>query len=97
MKVSAQHAASVSQNPIPCRNIAGISKNIGSVGSTNQNVDCARAAMRSTSPVSRHNQRMARIETKGSDKITAQRVGERRANAEQIDMIMPDNAAFMVK
>jgi len=39
MKVSTQQAASVGQNAIPWRNIAGIRRNIGKVGSTYQNVD----------------------------------------------------------
>jgi len=34
MKVSTQQAKSVAQNPIPWRNIAGIRRNIGKVGST---------------------------------------------------------------
>src|SRR4029450_76008 len=75
MKVNAEHVARVDQNPMPCRNIAGISKNIGIVGSTYQNVDCAWAAMHSTLPVSRHSQRMPRIETNGSDTISAPRLG----------------------
>src|SRR5262249_60029308 len=41
MKVSAQHVASVGQNPIPWRSIAGITETSQGRGNTYQNVDCA--------------------------------------------------------
>jgi len=79
MRVRAQPVVSESQNPIPWRNIAGITRNIGSVGSTYQNVDCAWTVIRSTSLVSCHSQRMPRINTSGRDTMRAPSVGERRA------------------
>jgi len=57
--VSRQLAPKLDQKPSPARSIAGKTKNIGSDGSTYQNVDSAWAAIRSTSLVSRRSQRMA--------------------------------------
>src|SRR5512139_3885648 len=97
MNVSAQQAASVSQNTMPRRSIAGITRNIGSVGSTYQNVDCACAAIRSASLVSCHSQMMPRIETSGSETIRAPRVGERRATSDTMAMMTPESAALTVR
>jgi len=95
--LNAQQAASVGQNAIPWRNIAGIRRNIGKVGSTYQKVDCACVAIRSASPVSCHSQRMPRIETRGSETMRAPSVGDRRATSDTTAMMTPDNAAFTAR
>src|SRR5215831_13666295 len=70
---------------MPWRSIAGMIRNIGNVGRTYLNVDCACAAIRSASLVSCHSQIMPRIETSGSDTMSAPRLGERRATSESND------------
>ena len=67
-----RHAAtSDGQNPHPCRNRAGISRNIGSDGNTYQNVALAWSAMLATSGLSRHSQIMPSTDTSGSEATSA--------------------------
>jgi hypothetical protein len=60
-------------------------------------VDCAVAAMRAVSPVSRQSQMKARTETSGSDRISAPTVGARRAAYEAAAMSMPEQAAVRTR
>src|SRR6185437_4261202 len=85
------------QKPTPARNSAGITRNIGSVGSTYQNVDCVVAAMRAVSPVSRHSQMKLSTETSGSDKMSAPSVGARRAVSDAAAMMTPDRPALSTR
>jgi hypothetical protein len=92
--VKTHEAPSDTQNDDPCRNIVGSSKNMGRDGSTNQNVDCACAAIRSLSPVSRHNHMIARTETRGSDAMSPPMAGLRLAVSETTRTRMPESAAL---
>src|SRR5215467_6549551 len=73
------------QNANPCRNSAGSTRKKGKVGSTRKNVPWPSAAIRSLSPVSRHSQIMARMETSGSERISAPHIGLRRATSGEGD------------
>lgn len=94
--VSAQPAASAGQKPAPWRSSSGISRNIGSVGSTYQKVDCASAATRWVSPASCHSQTSASREVSGSETMSAPSAGERRAVSLAAATMTPEMAALIV-
>ncbi len=79
------------------RSIAGISMNMGSEGITYQNVATICEAIRSLSPVSRHNQITAMIEMSGSDATSAPKAGLRLAISDTAAARMPDSAALIVR
>lgn len=83
------------QNPTPCRSKNGRTRNIGSDGSTNQNVLSECAARRSVSTVSRQSQIMPMIETSGSDAINPPMLGLRRATSEMMSTKTPETIALM--
>ena len=80
--VSAQPASNASQNAQPRSSSAGIAKNIGKDGSTNQKVARAWAAMVVGSCVSFHSQIMPSTETSGSDATRAPAAGLRRVEVQ---------------
>ena len=80
----------------PFRSSADSARNIGSVGSTNQNVDCDRAAMASLSPVSRQSHMKASSETSGSERMSAPNAGLRFATSEAAAMIAPEMSALVI-
>jgi hypothetical protein len=82
---------------MPCRSSAGITRNIGSVGSTYQKVDSAVAAMRAESPVSRQSQMKPSTEMSGSERISAPTVGARRAASEAAAMMTPDRSVLTMR
>ena len=86
--------ASADPNPKPPLRNAGNTRNIGSVGKTNQNVECA-VMMASLSAVSRQSHMKVRSETRGSERITAPRAGLLFATSEAIAMIAPDRSALV--
>src|SRR5579864_7710624 len=85
------------QKPMPARSIAGRIRNIGSDGKTYQNVDCVRLSIRSASPVSRQSHRIPKSDTKGSETISAPKLGLRFATSDTTAMMIPDKAHFMIK
>src|SRR5688572_15567837 len=89
--------AKASQNGIPCRSSAGMIRNIGRDGNTNQNVPSAWRAMRSASLVSRHSQMIARIETSGSEAISPPMAGLRRATSDTTMTMRPDKKVLMTR
>ena len=92
-----QDSAKDSQKPIPCRSKAGKIRNIGSEGSTNQNVDSECAATRSKSEVSFHNQIIPKIEISGSDATSPPSEGLRFAISDTIMTIMPDSVDLITR
>ena len=92
-----QHAARLGQNGTADRSISGMAINIGNVGSTYQKVATICEAMRSVSPVSRHSQITARIDTSGSDTMSAPSAGLRFATSETMAMMMPEISALMTR
>lgn len=95
--VSTHPAISDVQNPTPFLNSMGIRRNIGSEGSTYQNVASAWLASRSGSAVSRHSHIMPRIEIRGSEATSAPTPGLRRAISDTAATIRPESAALMAK
>ena len=87
----------LSQKPMPARSIAGRIRNIGSDGKIYQNVDCARLAICSASPVSRQSHRIAKSDTKGRETINAPKLGLRLAISDATAMMIPDKAHLMIK
>src|SRR5215813_6781523 len=64
-----------SQKLKPWRSITGTARNIGRLGSTNQNVDSSSKAILCASPVSRHSQMAARTEMIGREAISPPTAG----------------------
>ena len=95
--VRAQPAASAGQNAKPRLRSAGISRNIGCEGSPYQKVSWAYCAMRSASPVSRHNQIMLSTVMRGSAEISAPIPGLRRATSETATMMIAERIAFRIR
>ena len=95
--VRTQPAASAVQNAKPRLRSAGISRNIGCEGSPYQKVPWAYCAMRSASPVSRHNQIMLSTVMRGSAEISAPMPGLRRATSETATMMIADRIAFRIR
>ena len=92
--MSRQDEESANQKPTPARSMAGKARNIGSDGNTNQNVACAREAIRSVSPVSFHSHNMLRMEIRGSETMSAPNAGLLRAISETIATITPEITAL---
>ena len=92
-----QDIASAAQKLTSCRNIAGKIRNMGNDGRTNQKVDSAWLAMRSTSAVSRHSQIIPSMEISGSEAISPPIAGLRLAISDTAMIMMPDRTDLMMR
>lgn len=95
--VRAIPVARATQKFCPLRSIAGMSKNMGRLGSTYHKVASAWSASKRESEVSRHSQIMPRIEMSGNDATSAARAGAFLPKAAMVAIISPDSRARMIK